>query len=129
MRRAFILANGTKVMLDRREFVAVAGTAQVCVTNRITVGVVIPTYNHTHFLAEAISSVLAQTRPADEIIVVDDGSTDDPMSVVAQFPTINSSDRITVVSRRHATRAFAFAARATSCSLTQTIVSYLPQLK
>lgn len=75
-------------MLDKRELGAVAGTAPVCLTNSITVGVVIPTYNHARFLAEAISSVLAQTRPADEIIVVDDGSTDDPISVVAQFPQI-----------------------------------------
>jgi glycosyltransferase involved in cell wall biosynthesis len=54
----------------------------------MTVAVIIPTFNHAHFLAEAIASVVAQTRPADEIIVIDSGSSDDPAAVVARFPDV-----------------------------------------
>src|SRR5262249_14932653 len=46
------------------------------------VSVIIPTYNHAHFLAGAIDSALAQTCRPRQIIVVDDGSTDDPDAVV-----------------------------------------------
>ncbi|MFH0794077.1 MAG: glycosyltransferase [bacterium] len=41
-----------------------------------SVSVVIPTYNRRALVAEAIRSALGQTHPADEIIVVDDASTD-----------------------------------------------------
>src|SRR5438128_4884423 len=49
------------------------------------VSVVIPTYNHAHFLAEAIRSVRAQTYRPIEIIVVDNFSTDDTERVVSQI--------------------------------------------
>ena len=49
------------------------------------VSIVIPTHNHAHFLAEALQSALNQTISSIEVIVIDDGSTDDPASVVARF--------------------------------------------
>jgi glycosyltransferase involved in cell wall biosynthesis len=49
------------------------------------VAVVIAAYNHARFLADALKSVLGQTAVPAEILVVDDGSTDDTEAVVARF--------------------------------------------
>lgn len=50
-----------------------------------TVSVVIRNYNYGHFLRQAVDSALAQTYPHVEVIVVDDGSTDDSRSIVAGY--------------------------------------------
>ncbi len=49
------------------------------------VSVIIPTYNCSGFLKESISSALAQTYRDLEVVVVDDGSTDDTAHVVSMF--------------------------------------------
>lgn len=48
-------------------------------------GIVITCYNYGHYVGQAIESALSQTRPADEIIVLDDGSTDDSKSVISFY--------------------------------------------
>lgn len=53
-----------------------------------SIAIAIACYNQAHFLAEALDSALAQTRPAAEIIVVDDGSTDDTAAVAARYPKV-----------------------------------------
>lgn len=50
-----------------------------------TVSVVLPTYNRADYLPQAIDSLLAQQRPPEEIIVVDDGSTDQTAQVLARY--------------------------------------------
>lgn len=49
------------------------------------IAVIIPTYNRAHLIAETLDSVLGQSYGPSEIIVVDDGSTDDTESVLARY--------------------------------------------
>jgi glycosyl transferase family 2 len=52
------------------------------------VSVVIPCYNQAHYLGEAIESVLRQTYPHLEVVVVDDGSRDNTAEVAARYPGV-----------------------------------------
>jgi glycosyltransferase involved in cell wall biosynthesis len=67
------------------------------VSEQPLVSAIIPTYNSADFVVEAVESVLAQTYPNVEIIVVDDGSADDTVA------RLNSrfGSRIQVVQQEH----------------------------
>ncbi|NVM57275.1 MAG: glycosyltransferase family 2 protein [Desulfobacterales bacterium] len=68
------------------------------------VSVIIPTYNRARFLKEAICSVLAQDFHDFELIVVDDGSTDDSPQLLGSYPKIRivRQDRRGVSAARNA---------------------------
>lgn len=61
------------------------------------VSVIIPSYNHACFIGEAVESVLMQTEQDLELIIVDDGSTDDTLSVLERF----SDSRMRVIPQAH----------------------------
>jgi glycosyltransferase involved in cell wall biosynthesis len=61
------------------------------------VSVIIPCYKQGHFLAGAIDSILGQTYPRVEVIVVDDGSPDDTPAVAARY-----GDRIRYIRKENA---------------------------
>jgi glycosyltransferase involved in cell wall biosynthesis len=50
-----------------------------------SVSVIMPVFNGARFVAEAIDDVLAQTHPPIELIVVDDGSTDETVQIVQRY--------------------------------------------
>ena len=49
------------------------------------ISVIIPNYNHARFLQRRIESVLQQTLRADEIVILDDASTDESRNVIDLF--------------------------------------------
>ncbi len=53
----------------------------------LTISAIIPLYNGARFIKQALDSILAQTLAPVEIIVVDDGSTDDGAAIVANYAT------------------------------------------
>lgn len=53
--------------------------------DHLTVSVTIPTYNRAHLIRRAVDSVLNQTKPGDEVIVVDDGSSDNTEEILKPY--------------------------------------------
>jgi glycosyltransferase involved in cell wall biosynthesis len=66
------------------------------------VSVIIAAYNAEAYIAEAVASVLGQTIPPDEVIVIDDGSTDGTRNVLRKF-----GQRITVLTQDNSGQAVA----------------------
>ena len=65
------------------------------------ISVIVPVYNSASYLAECIDSLLGQTATDIEIILVDDGSTDDSSSICAQYRSLHA-DKIKAVRQPNA---------------------------
>jgi glycosyltransferase involved in cell wall biosynthesis len=55
------------------------------VMDKPTVSVVLPIYNGANYMEHSVRSVLAQTLPNFELLIVDDGSRDDTASIARRF--------------------------------------------
>ena len=84
----------------------------------MSVSLIIATFNHARFLPVAIDSALAQTLGGVEVIVVDDGSTDDTPAVLSRY-----AQRVRVI--RQANRGLAAARNAGLAVARGTYVSFL----
>jgi cellulose synthase/poly-beta-1,6-N-acetylglucosamine synthase-like glycosyltransferase len=51
-------------------------------------------YNHGHFIETALTALTSQSLPPDEIVVVDDGSTDDSLEKISRLAAEHSSIRL-----------------------------------
>jgi cellulose synthase/poly-beta-1,6-N-acetylglucosamine synthase-like glycosyltransferase len=54
-------------------------------SDAVRISVIVPTFNRAYCLAKAIDSILAQTNPLHEVIVIDDGSTDGTRELMAGY--------------------------------------------
>jgi glycosyltransferase involved in cell wall biosynthesis len=56
-----------------------------------TVAIVLCNYNHAKYLPDSLGHICGQTRPADQIVVIDDGSTDGSRSIIDEFSRRHSN--------------------------------------
>ena len=76
-----------------------------------TLAVVIATYNYAHFLPDALDSILAQQPAFDEVVVVNDGSTDNTLEVLKSY-----ADQIVLLDRENEGQVGACLAGLEACS-------------
>src|SRR5712691_3655370 len=65
----------------------------------VTVSVLMPVFNGEKYLSAAVESILAQTYPDFELVILDDGSTDGSLRMLQQFQRRNP--RIRIISREN----------------------------
>lgn len=71
----------------------------------LRVSIVIPAFNHAAYLPDAVKSVLNQTYPETELLVVNDGSTDDTADILASLQRLYGTERLKVFHQDNAGQA------------------------
>jgi len=66
----------------------------------VTVSVVIPCFNYGRFLSQAVDSVLAQTLAPQELVIVNDGSTDDTLAIAQSYADQHDHIRVLDITNR-----------------------------
>lgn len=70
-------------------------------TNQLTLSIIIPAYNEEHYLKSCLDSIARQTQPPDEVIVVDNNSTDGTAALARHY------DFVTVIHEPRQGRGYA----------------------
>ena len=94
-REARLLARRIREVVGRRA--GARSRAQAVVGEGPRLSVIVPVYNVETYLAECLGSLVGQSLTSMEIIIVDDGSTDHSMSIVAEFA--EQDDRFVVLTQ------------------------------
>lgn len=81
----------------------------------MSLSVVMPNYNHAKWLPRAVNALIEQSKPPDEIIIIDDASTDNSVSVIKTLSNGNPSIRL----MRHEVNLGAVAAMTTGLTAAQ----------
>jgi len=68
---------------------------------RPTVSVIVPSYNYAKYLPERLNSILQQTYPVSEFIIMDDGSTDNSQAVIRQWLSDTQTSAIEIFSKKN----------------------------
>ena len=71
--------------MDQSLFQDIAPRRPATPTAHPTVSVLLPSYNHAHYIGVALAALAGQTRAPDEILVIEDASTDDSLAVIESF--------------------------------------------
>jgi glycosyltransferase involved in cell wall biosynthesis len=89
---AAIAAGSFKITIDGSLFLPMA-----IMTSALPISIIIPAYNAAQFIAQTLDAVLAQTFTAFEVIVVNDGSTDQTPAIVESY--VQRDDRVQLVNQ------------------------------
>jgi glycosyltransferase involved in cell wall biosynthesis len=85
--------------------------AQATPGGAVRIGVLVDNYNYARFLEKCVGSISAQTRRADQVVVVDDGSTDDSLARLHALAA-TATPPVTVVAKPNGGQLSAFIAGA-----------------